>query len=90
MILFITGMLVSGIPPGADASVTELAGWMGERRSEIANVAELASVSSRAGANTTGYASGVAPVLWILWVAGASAVLWRGTAGGDTHPTPDQ
>ena len=44
-----------------------------------ANVAELTGVLTTTGANAAGFAWGFAPVMWILWAAGASVVLWRGT-----------
>lgn len=51
-----------------------------------ANVAELTGTMTTTGANAAGFAWGVAPVMWMVWAAGASAVLWRGIPADDSGP----
>jgi hypothetical protein len=41
------------------------------------NAVELAGIGSTAGWNAAGYAFGLGPVVWLVWVAGASIVLYR-------------
>ncbi len=51
----------------------------------VANIAEIAGIITKTGLNTAGYAGGVAPLVWILWAAGASAAIRRGVAADDVH-----
>jgi hypothetical protein len=44
------------------------------------NAVELAGIGSTSGWNTAGYAFGIGPAVWLVWVAGASVVLHRKAA----------
>ena len=41
------------------------------------NVVELAGIGSRTGANAAGYAGGAGPLVWVIWVAALSVMLFR-------------
>jgi hypothetical protein len=43
----------------------------------LINVAEVAGIGSSTGSNAAGYAFGLGPPVWMLWVVCASIVLYR-------------
>jgi hypothetical protein len=43
----------------------------------VLNIVEVAGIGSSAGSNAAGYAFGLGPIVWMLWVICASVVLYR-------------
>jgi len=41
------------------------------------NVVELVGIGTRHGANAAGYAAGLGPLVWVVWVAALSVLLYR-------------
>jgi hypothetical protein len=52
------------------------------------NIVELFGLFSRQGANAAGYAAGVGPLLWVVWVAALSITLLHATAPRNLRDDP--
>ena len=50
--------------------------WLGAIEIAI-NLVELVGLGSRHGANTAGYAAGLGPLVWVLWVAALSVAIYQ-------------
>ncbi len=51
-----------------------------------ANIVELAGLFTRTGANAAGYADGIGPFVWVIWVAALSITMVIRTPGSAARP----